>query len=317
MARDVVAEAALVDSYFRDKRSTAYKALNFLQFLVNKKVEGQFAAPGQPRTDAQIALQFYKDWKLEKHTDNKAKQLSYDDIRDAANALRRQVRDLLLEYYRANPDRDLRLDITDERDRFEPFLRPLHSERLGANAADDQAKGISISREWKNDRVHELLRAVVAETAIRLHITGFVDPRPMRATLRRALKRGAHIHILQADPDGPLIEARFRLRPELTVAKFRQEMRQQRNLLRALGEEGLGGSLEIRECDLMPFGHFIQGVSTDVGPWIIIGLLPPLAPYYDGPMIELRPAATELWNLFEGNWVQCWDRPVKRHRPNA
>ncbi len=310
MADEIWREAELVDSYFRkNRRKPPSKALNFLLFLVNRKVEGKFASPGGRHTDTDIALEFYNNWNLEKQ--NMAKPQTYMDIRDAANHMRVQVRDLLSEYYRDQADPNCRLDIVDERDRFEPFLSSTHSEQMATSSAlPQEGPGIKVSPVWKTDHVHELLRTVAADTELRIHITGFADVRPMRTTLRRALSRRAHIRILQVDPDGPLIEARFRLRPELTVAEFRSEMRQQQKILTTLAKESRGGSIEHRVSDLMPVGHFIQGTSIDVGPWIVIGLLPPVAPYSEGPMIEITPAATELWSLFETSWIECWNSPM-------
>jgi hypothetical protein len=306
-ADQMAAEVVLIVDHFRGKKSKAHKALRFLEYLVQRKVAGEFAAGNKPRRDTQIALQFYNHWEREKGAEKAI--ASYPEIEDAANKLRHQVRELLKDYYSQRSDIDRWVDIVDEKNRFEPVFRALDPTRAERTAIRRE-EGITISSTWKNDRLHDLLRTASQGADIRFHITGFVDFRVMRATLLIALNHGARIRILQLDPDCAVSRARFRLRPEMTPADFQREMRLQYRVLKALADQTSAGSLEIRLCDLMPFGFFVQGESSLYGPWMFIGLLPATASYGEGPMIEVRPAEIQLWGLLEGAWVKCWNEPT-------
>ena len=59
----------------------------------------------------------------------------------------------------------------------------------------------------------------------------------------------------------------------------------------------LDGDVEVRACDTMPFGFFVQGESAVDGQWMLIGLMPATEAFIEGPMITVRPESKKLWRI--------------------
>lgn len=327
LAQDLRQEAERVIAYHDARETKAFKALRFLRHLAESEIQGKFVTHGFETTDAQIVLEFYLSWAKRRltspfHDRAVNNQLCYDDIEPAADKLRKRVRNLLRQYYEGGASQTrARLDIIDGKDRFRPYFKDVSLSKHSSDPAPSRAlqpiaqrsgqeKGsLTITPVWKSDRVHELIRTVVPGSQLRLQITGFVDVRVMRTSIKCALDREAKVLILQTDPGSPIFEARFRLRPDMSVSEFRDDILQQHRILQRLSDQKTAGSLEHRFCDLMPFGYFVQGESENHGPWMFIGLLPALSSYSDGPMIELHPGQRALWDLFERTWHASWANP--------
>jgi len=165
-------------------------------------------------------------------------------------------------------------------------------------AIDDEATITA----WSQDRVYHLLRSAEPGTEVRMLTTLFVDWTVMRPRVIELLEKGVHVKIVMMDPDASeLLQARFDRPPDYQRRKPETDLREQ---LRQFEEICAGqrhkGVLEVRKSRIMPFGFFVQS-----GNKIVMGLMPPLTAYHEGPMIELR-ADSSLGQELAKNWLGYW-----------
>jgi hypothetical protein len=175
----------------------------------------------------------------------------------------------------------------------------------------EYAEAPIINAAWDQERIYQLFKSARKGAEVRILTTIFLDDRMMYEEFQTLLERGVHIKItLMNHKNAQLVKARFERRKKLDPPKATELIKEQlRSLLEISAEQNFSGSLEVRQSDLMPFAFFVQSEET-----ILMGLLPPLAPYSSGPMIEVK-VSSKLGRTLMKNWEAYWKSGVQTSPP--
>lgn len=165
--------------------------------------------------------------------------------------------------------------------------------------------------QWDLRMVQTLLESATAGDEVRIWITFFVDLQKMDNIVRRLIDEGVKIQILMMNPDNEgLVRSRFRLRTSYKQnppLKAQDTLRDQFKTFQDIAGEKTGskGSLEIKQCDTMPFGVFYQ-IGHQV---MLLGLFLSVETWQEGPLIKFYPGTPE-WSVLRQNWSDCWESPL-------
>ena len=165
--------------------------------------------------------------------------------------------------------------------------------------------------QWDLKTVYSLLESTAAGDEVRILITFFVDLQKMDNIVRRLIDEGVKIQILMMNPENEgLVRSRFRLRTSYRQSpplKAQDTLRDQFKTFQDIAKEKVGhkGSLEIKQCDTMPFGVFYQ-IGHQV---MLLGLFLSVETWQEGPLIKFYPRSPE-WNVLSQNWSDCWENPL-------
>jgi hypothetical protein len=165
--------------------------------------------------------------------------------------------------------------------------------------------------QWDLKTVQSLLESTTAGDEVRIWITFFVDLQKMDNIVRRLIDEGVKIQILMMNPENEgLVRSRFRLRTSYRQnppTKAQDTLRDQFRTFQDIAEETTGrkGSLEIKQCDTMPFGVFYQ-IGHQV---MLLGLFLSVETWQEGPLIKFYPSSPE-WKVLSQNWSDCWENPL-------
>lgn len=167
--------------------------------------------------------------------------------------------------------------------------------------------------QWDLNTVQGLLESATAGDEVRIWITFFVDLQKMDNIVRKLIDEGVKIQILMMNPENEgLVRSRFRLRTSYRQSpplKAQDTLRDQFRTFQDIAKETLGrkGSLEIKQCDTMPFGVFYQ-IGRQV---MLLGLFLSVETWQEGPLIKFYPGSPD-WKVFSQNWIDCWENPLDR-----
>jgi hypothetical protein len=165
--------------------------------------------------------------------------------------------------------------------------------------------------QWDLKTVQSLLESATAGDEVRIWITFFVDFQKMDSIVRRLIDDGVKIQILMMNPGNEgLVRSRFRLRTSYRQnppLKAQDTLRDQFRTFQDIAKETMGrkGSLEIRQCDTMPFGVFYQ-IGHQV---MLLGLFLSVETWEEGPLIKFYPGSPQ-WKVLSQNWSDCWENPL-------
>lgn len=170
-----------------------------------------------------------------------------------------------------------------------------------SNFPKDMTETVEIT-PWSQDRVYKLLLSAEPSSEVKMLTTLFVDWTVMLPRVTDLLKNNVHVKIVMMNPDNKaLIGARFERRTDYLPPQAESRLRNQLEKFEQLCEKPeFTGSLEVRLSDIMPFGFFVQSGDT-----IIVGFMPPLSAYHEGPMIQVK-ANSPLGETFAENWLGYW-----------
>lgn len=167
--------------------------------------------------------------------------------------------------------------------------------------------------EWDLKTVQSLLESTTAGDEVKIWITFFVDFQKMDNIVRRLVDEGVKIQILMMNPENEgLVRSRFRLRTSYRQnppLKAQDTLRDQFKTFQDIAKETKGrkGSLEIKQCDTMPFGVFYQ-IGHQV---MLLGLFLSVETWQEGPLIKFYPGSPQ-WKVLSQNWNDCWENPLDR-----
>jgi hypothetical protein len=170
--------------------------------------------------------------------------------------------------------------------------------------------------QWDLKTVQTFLESATAGDEVRIWTTFFVDFQKMDNIVRRLIDEGVKIQILMMNPENEgLVRSRFRLRTSYRQnppLKAQDTLRDQFNTFRDIAKETMGrkGSLEIQQCDTMPFGVFYQ-IGHQV---MLLGLYLSVETWEEGPLIKFYPGSPQ-WKILSQNWSDCWENPLDREEP--
>lgn len=154
--------------------------------------------------------------------------------------------------------------------------------------------------QWDQTRLYQLLDN--EDTEVRMLTTSFMEWNEIRPRIVQLIDRGVHVKIVMMDIDNEaLFKARFerlRFHPEENAERI---LRDQLEFFEKLcARQRHKGSIEVRRSSIMPFGFFVQSKNA-----ILMGLMPPLSPYHQGPLIEVT-SDSPLFKTLEKNWLGYW-----------
>jgi hypothetical protein len=165
--------------------------------------------------------------------------------------------------------------------------------------------------QWDLKTVQTFLESATAGDEVRIWTTFFVDFQKMDNIVRRLIDEGVKIRILMMNPENEgLVRSRFRLRTSYSQnppLKAQDTLRDQFNTFHDIAKETMGrkGSLEIQQCDTMPFGVFYQ-IGHQV---MLLGLYLSVETWEEGPLIKFYPGSPQ-WKILSQNWSDCWENPL-------
>lgn len=189
---------------------------------------------------------------------------------------------------------------------YDALIKSRSSEKLSnvndlTEPSKDTHESATIT-QWSQDRIYDLLRSAKQGAEVRILTTMFIDWTIMLPRVKELLKKGVNLKIVMMDPESALVQARFKRREDYPPLKAQTEIEDQ---LIAFGKINDGkrftGKLEVRKSEIMPFGFYVQS-----GRDIVMGLMPPLSTYHEGPMISVK-ADSSLGKELEKNWLGYWE----------
>jgi hypothetical protein len=176
--------------------------------------------------------------------------------------------------------------------------------------------GAEVVGQWDLKTIQSSLENASAGDEVRIWITFFVDLQKMDNIVRRLIDEGVKIQILMMNAENEgLVRSRFRLRTSYRQnppLKAQNTLRDQFRTFQDIATETMGrrGSLEIKQCDTMPFGVFYQ-IGHQV---MFLGLFLSAETWQEGPLIKFYPGSPQ-WKILSQNWSDCWENPLDREEP--
>jgi len=165
---------------------------------------------------------------------------------------------------------------------------------------------LAVSPQWDQVGFEDLVSKLQSPAILRIQTTYLLETTKFFPMINDAVDRRVRVRILLLSADAhPLIRARFRLRNDTEVDRVHGYLVEQVERLRKL-EAATEGLVQVRECDVMPFGFFAYADGRPGDEWMRVGLMPPTTSYLLAPAISLSPRDRVTWARFQKAWGRAW-----------
>lgn len=198
---------------------------------------------------------------------------------------------------------------------FERYYSKLMSEadKLSASELLIPSESATIAPIWNQERVYDVLKEAPQGSEIRIFTTLFLDERRILTTIQKHLERGVNFKLILMDhKNDALLEARYAQRKRFSPQKAKENIKDlckdlegiRVEFAQASSREKGWGMLEAKQSGLMPLGILIQSEKET-----LVGLLPPLSAFDEGPMIQVS-TNSPLGKKLTQNWQAYWDSGI-------